>query len=176
MKLLTTLLTTVVFAGSAIAGPISTKNPKGPVMAPPPPSCDCFGPGLTTLGVFGGVIFPQSADDDSGGGGVLAEYFFTENIGIQGSYGVYATNSEHHQFDGSLVLRAPIRSLCIAPYALVGGGYSTNSNNNGTWHAGGGIDVRLDSWNCAGVFADGIYYWSDDSDHTIVRLGVKIPF
>lgn len=159
---------TAVLASSAIAGPIAAKNPKAPVM--PAPTCDCFAPGAS-FGAFGGAIFDRG--DNALGGGLLGEYFFTENIGLQGSYGVYATSKEHHAFDASLVLRAPIKSLCIAPYALVGGGYSVNSTSEGNFHAGGGIDIRLA--NCTGIFADGAYHWANEGDYTIVRLGVKIP-
>ncbi len=170
MKLLKTALLTAALASSAFAGSSYDKNP-APAPAAPPPGCGCFGPGAT-LGIFGGAIFNRDAD--SAGGGVLAEYFFTENIGIQGSYGVYATSSEHHAFDASLVLRAPIEDLCLAPYALLGGGYSTNATNEGNFHAGGGIDFRFSE--CVGIFADGTYHWANDGDYTIVRLGVKIPF
>lgn len=172
MKLLTTLLMTAALASSAIAGPIATKNPKAPVM--PDPGCQCFAPGAA-LGVFGGAILPNGrGGDDALGGGLLGEYFFTENIGIQGSYGVYATHSEHHAFDASLVLRAPIKSLCLAPYLLAGGGYSVNGTSEGNFHVGGGVDIRLAG--CKGLFADGAYHFANDGDYTIVRLGVKFPF
>lgn len=171
MKILTTLLMTAALASTAFAGPIA-KNPKAPVL--PPPTCECFAPGAA-IGVFGGAILPDGrGDDDALGGGVLAEYFFTENIGLQGSYGVYATDSEHHAFDASLVLRAPIKSLCLAPYVLAGGGYSVNGTSEGNWHVGGGLDYRFN--NCTGIFADGAYHWANEGDYTIVRLGVKIPF
>lgn len=176
MKSLTTLLMTVALASSAIAGPIAAKNPKAPVMPPPPAGCACFAPGFA-IGGFGGAIIPDSGDGELGGG-VLAEYFFTDYIGLQGSYGIYATDSEHHQFDGSLVLRYPITSICVAPYLLVGGGFSTNSTTVGDFHVGGGIEARFEGANCLGIFADGAYHWAgeDLEDYTIVRLGVKIPF
>ena len=170
MKILKVLMFTVAVASSAFGGTSYDKNPVAPTPTPPA-GCDCFAPG-GAFGLFGGAIFDR--DSDSLGGGVLAEYFFTEVIGIQGSYGAYATSSEHHAFDASLVLRAPIRSLCLAPYALVGGGYSVNSTSEGNFHAGGGVDLRLDS--CVGIFADGAYHWANAGDYTIVRLGVKIPF
>jgi hypothetical protein len=174
MKALATLLLTAALASTAIAGPISSKNPKAPVMPPPPAGCDCFAPGAA-FGVVGGAILPSDgAYDDALGGGLLGEYFFTENIGIQGSYGVYATDSEHHAFDAALVLRAPIKSLCLAPYILAGGGFSTNAENEGNWLVGGGLDYRFN--NCAGIFADGAYHFAENGDYTIVRLGVKFPF
>jgi len=172
MKILTTLLMTAALASSALAGPIA-KNPKAPVL--PDPTCECFAPGAA-IGFFGGAILPndRGGSDDALGGGLLAEYFFTENIGLQGSYGIYATDSEHHAFDASLVLRAPIKSLCLAPYLLAGGGYSVNGTSEGNWHVGGGLDYRFN--NCSGIFADGAYHFAEAGDYTIVRLGVKIPF
>lgn len=173
MKTLTTLLMTAALASSAIAGPIA-KNPKAPVL--PPPTCECFAPGAA-FGFFGGAAFDNGRNiDDSLGGGVLAEYFFTENIGIQGSYGAYATDSTLHNFDASLILRAPIKSLCIAPYAMAGGGVVTDGTTDGSFHAGGGLDVRFMS-SCVGLFADGAYHWAaNGGDYTLVRLGVKFPF
>jgi hypothetical protein len=174
MKRLAFLVLTLSLTCSAIAGPVTyTKNPTAPIL--PPTGCECFAPGFA-LGGFGGAIFGDNAGDDALGGGVLAEYFFTPYIGIQGSYGLYATDSEHHQFDGSLVLRYPIPSLCIAPYVLVGGGFSTNSDQQGDAHVGGGIEARFEGLNCLGVFADGAYHWDDNGDFAIARLGVKLPF
>ncbi len=177
MKSLLTLLAAVAVSGSVLAGPISYKNPKAPVMPPPPPTgCECFAPGLA-FGAFGGAFL---GDEEDFGGGVLAEYMFSEYIGIQGSYGLYATESEHHNFDAALVLRYPITSICLAPYALVGGGFSTNSENVGHFLVGGGLDFRIPSANCLSIFADAAYYFADrdegDDDTTIIRLGVKMPF
>lgn len=176
MKVLTSILMTAVLASSAIAGPIASKNPKAPVLPPPAPvGCDAFAPGFA-LAPFAGLILPDVGDNELGGG-IAAEYFFSEFIGIQGSYAVFATESEHHAFDANLVLRVPIKSACIAPYALVGGGYSTNSVQEANVHVGGGIDVRIPSLGGKGLFADGVYYFPEDTEeYTIVRLGLKIPF
>ena len=177
MKYLASLFVTVALASTAFAGPVtySSKNPKAP-MAPQPTGCECFAPGFA-LGAFGGGFLPEDGnEDDVLGGGVLAEYFFNEYIGIQGSYGIYATSSEHHQFDGSLILRYPITSICVAPYLIAGGGFSTNSDQEGDFHVGAGIEARIESLNCLGIFADGAYHFADDGDFTIVRLGVKLPF
>jgi len=56
MKSLLTILATVALSGAAIAGPVSYKNPKAPVMPPPAPTgCECFAPGFM-LGAFGGGV------------------------------------------------------------------------------------------------------------------------
>ena len=178
MKKIASLILSVALASSAFAGsPVtysSGKNAKTP-MAPQPTGCNCFAPGAD-FGFYGGAILNDKGGDDSLGGGVLADYFFTENIGVQGSYGIFATNSEHHEFDGALVLRAPIKSLCIAPYALLGGGFSVNSAQRGNYFVGGGLEARFSGAGCMGIFADGAYHFaSTGSDYTIVRLGVKFP-
>lgn len=170
------LLTVVTLTASSFAGTSYAKNTKNPI-APAPTGCDCFGPGFS-FGLYGGGFIPPHEHESELGGGAILEYFFNDWIGIQGTYGIYATNAEHHQFDGSLVLRYPIRSICIAPYAIVGGGGSTNSDRSGDWHVGGGIDARIPSSNCLGIFADGAYHFAEEGqqDFTIVRLGVKFKF
>lgn len=174
MKSLLTILATVAISGAAIAGPVSYKNPKAPVMPPPAPTgCECFAPGFM-LGAFGGAVL---GNEDALGGGILGEYAFSPYIALQGSYGLYATQSEHHQFDAALILRYPITSLCLAPYAMVGGGFSTNADTRGDFLVGGGLDLRLPSASCMSIFADGAWYVLGDNDNqTIVRLGVKFPF
>lgn len=178
MKTLATMFITVALVSSAFAGPVySEKGGKTVQPMAPPAGCDCFAPGFA-LGIFGsGIIFDGGSEDDALGGGVLAEYFFTENIGLQGSYGIYATNSEHHEFDAALVVRFPIKELCIAPYILGGGGFATNSDDAWNVFVGGGVEARFPGMDCMGVFADGAYHWSEDDDDnfTLVRIGVKFP-
>jgi hypothetical protein len=168
-----TLTASSLFAGSAYA----PKNAKEPVMPPQPVTgCDCFGPGAS-FDVFAGAIIPDGGDAEVGGG-VGINYFFTPIFGIDANYGAYATDSIHHQFDANLVLRAPINSACIAPYVLAGGGFATNSSNRGTYQVGAGIDVRIPSASCLGVFAEGLYHFASDdtADFTTARVGVRIPF
>lgn len=176
MKKLLTLIMSIALGSSAFAGSVSYSGKAGKAVQPVAPTgCDCFNAPIA-LGVFGGAILPNgNGTDDALGGGLLGEYFFCPNFGVQFSYAAYATNSEHHQFDGSLVFRYPITSLCIAPYILAGGGYSTNSDQSGDFHVGGGLEARFSKVNCLGVFADGAYHFSDNGDFTIVRLVVKFP-
>lgn len=178
MKSLTTILMSVALATSVVAGPVGSapKNAKAPVApAPAPAGCGCFGPGLSA-DVFGGAYLPEFGDEVLGGG-VGLNYFFSRNVGIDVNYGLYATDKEHHQFDANLILRAPIDSLCIAPYVLVGGGVATNSVTRGNYQVGGGLDVRIPSASCLGIFAEGAYHFSEEEpDYTTVRLGLRIPF
>jgi virulence family protein len=176
-KIASLIIAAALAAPSVFAGPVYTSSKGGKQVQPMAPiGCECFAPGFA-LGIFGAGILPDGEGDDALGGGVLAEYFFTENIGIEGSYGLFATDSEHHEFDAALVLRFPITDICIAPYIMGGAGYSTNSEEAWTLFAGGGIDVRLPDMDCMAIFADGAYHWSedDDSDFTLVRVGLKFP-
>lgn len=174
---LTTLLMTVALASSAAAGTVdSSKNAKGPVLPPPAPTCGCFGPGLS-VDAFAGAIFNRNGGDGDLGGGLGLNYFFNRNLGFNASYSVYDTSSQHHEIDGNLVLRFPIDSICVAPYVLAGGGYSTNGTSGGNYDAGGGLDIRFSPTSCIGVFAEGSYHWAaSGDDYTLVRLGVRIPF
>ena len=174
---LTALLMSLALASSAFAGTATSfaKNAKGPVAPAPAPTCGCFGPGLS-FDVGGAAIFDRGGEDALGGT-VGLNYFFSRNVGISTSYSLLATPSEHHEFDGNLILRAPIDSLCIAPYALVGGGYSTNGTSGGNYDVGGGLDIRFSPTSCLGVFAEGAYHFAaSGTDYTTVRLGLRIPF
>lgn len=179
MKTTTLLLAAFALATSAMAGPVtySSKSSKNVVQPQAAVGCDCFAPGAA-IGINGtGIIFDGNSDDNALGGGVLAEYFFTEIVGVQGSYNLLATDKEHHEFDAALVLRFPITSICLAPYIMGGGGYATNSFDSWNVFAGAGLELRLPEVNCMAIFADGAYHWADDdgADFTLVRLGVKFP-
>lgn len=177
MKTIASLFVTLALATTAFAGTESYSSKSTKAVVPPvvPTGCDCFGPGLS-LGLFGAGILPDEGGDDELGGGVLAEYFFNPYIGVQGSYGIFATEKEHHEFDTALVLRYPITSICVAPYVFGGVGYSTNSNDAWNYFVGAGLEARFSEASCFGVFADGAYHFAEDdsdSDFTIVRVGVK---
>lgn len=170
------VLTSGVFAGSDTY----SGGKGGKVVTLPQPSC--FSPGLD-IGVFGGGFLPMHNHDGykgALGGGVLVDYFFNNNLGIEFSYGAYATNGTQHLFDGDIILRAPIESVCIAPYLMVGGGFHVDGSSQGEYHAGAGIEAKLKSMDNVGLFADGAYHWhssgESDLDFTLVRIGMKFHF
>jgi len=175
MKSLTTLLMSLALASSVLAGPVASKNPKAPApVAPPAPGCGCFTAG-GSFDAFGAAIFEGGKSDF--GGGLGYNYFFNRNVGFDLNYSVFDTKSQHHEIDGNLIFRAPIDSLCLAPYALIGGGYSTNGTSRGNFDLGGGLDIRIPSVSCIGIFAEGAYHFAaEDSDYTTVRMGMRIPF
>jgi hypothetical protein len=168
-------LATGAFAGTAVS--YSSKSSKN-ISVPPALGCDCFAPGAA-IGIYGAYIDNESGgnEEDAWGGGVLGEYFFTDMIGVQGSYSLLATDSEHHEFDAALVVRFPITSICLAPYIMGGGGYASDSYNAWNIFAGAGFEVRIPDVNCLGIFADGAYHWSEDdgNDFWLFRAGIKFP-
>jgi len=152
---------------------------KGPVpQINVPAVCDCFNAGSSSVSVYASGLLPDSGAgelDDAFGGGLAYDYFFTPNIGVMVDATWSGTDSVTHLFTGSLVLRAPITSICLAPYVFAGGGYHTNGTSQDVWHVGGGLDYRIT--NCWGLFADARYTWaSDTQDYTIVRAGVRFGF
>ena len=153
---------------------------KNPIPPGPPIQvesvCDCFDPGKIQISLYGaGIIFDKGDLDDSLGGGLGFGYFFCENVGLEIDATWLATESELHNFSGSLVLRLPIKSACLAPYVLAGGGYEVDSLKQWTVHAGAGIDVRLgDGPMCPGFFADARYTWTEEeTDFTLIRAGFR---
>jgi hypothetical protein len=178
MKLTSLFIALALSGSSLIAGSgYAPKNAKEPVLpAPAPTGCDCFGPGAS-FDVFAGGIFPDGGDAEIGGG-VGLNYFFTPVFGVDVNYGVYATDSAHHQFDANLVMRAPITSACLAPYVLAGGGYATNSSNRATYQVGAGVDIRFQSSGCMGLFVEGLYHFTegDSPEFTTARVGIRLPF
>ena len=178
MKLASLLLLSVAFAATAVAGPVDYGKGSKDVSAPPPAS-SCFGPGFD-VGIFGGGYLPRNTSlrDDGLGGGILAEYFFCDYFGIQATYGAFGPAPVHHLFGGDIVLRYPVKSCCVAPYVLMGGGGIADSANFGFFEVGGGIEARFTSLSHLAIFADGTYHFCSESekDFTLVRIGVKFPF
>ncbi len=180
--------TTIITLATAALGLVSAqagtgyvsygKAPKAPAQVAVPSLCECFNGNTANFSVFAAGILPESSNvdlDDAAGAGIAASYFFTENVGLEGSYTLFGTDSAVHQLSGSLVLRLPIKSICLAPYALVGGSYHTDGVNQATYHIGGGLDYRFAS--CVGLFADAQYNFAEDTaDYTTVRGGVRFGF
>ena len=165
-------------SGTLHAGTSVDKNP-APKNAPPinvESVCDCFDAGKVTVSLYGaGIVFDSAPIDDALGGGIGLGYFFTDFAGVEVDATWLATDSVLHNFSGSVVLRYPVKSACLAPYVLAGGGYETDSVQQWTAHVGGGIDWRFGSGpNCLGLFADARYTWTEEeTDFTLVRAGFR---
>jgi hypothetical protein len=174
-------LFSLALLGTSLAATAGTKDMVLKEVPPPPAPAPCFAAGDFSLDLFAGYVW--AADEDSGDGtygdsatgGIGLNYFFTEMIGVGVDAYWYDSDGAIHSFDGSLIVRFPIQEACIAPYVFGGGGFSTDSTNQGTYHAGAGIEWKASS--TFGVFADGRYTWMDDTNDTVLaRAGVRFTF
>ncbi len=194
--IITTIITAALTATAAVAGtPAAARPTFGKGIAAPalnvPALCDCFEGNTASMSVYAGGLIVNSGSLNRGGShghgagqeslsdsfaaGISMNYFFTPIVGVEGDYTFAANSSEVNLLTGSVVLRAPIRAACLAPYAVAGGGLHADGVTQGVYHAGGGVDFRLA--NCFGVFADARYTWAEDTeDYTIVRGGVRFNF
>lgn len=181
--LLNVLAATACAVSSAHAGTgYVTYAGKSTVSQTPPmnvPSlCECFEANSASFSVYAAGLIPSNDKgelDGSFGAGISMDYFFTQYIGLEGDATWFAEDSAVHLFTGSVVLRAPIKDLCLAPYVLAGGGIHANGVTQGVAHLGGGVDFRM--VNCIGLFADARYTWADDtSNYTTIRGGVRFAF
>jgi len=162
------LLTFFVCTGSA--GEPDSKNPVEMVEILDP---EPFVPGLELDAFVAGAMKPGETGDALGGG-VGLSYLLTKNLGINANYAVFAYDNELHMVSVDSILKFPVNSN-LAPYLLLGGGLETDGSTEGLFRLGGGLDLSLGE--NMGIFADGIYNWVDsDSDFTIARFGVRIPF
>jgi hypothetical protein len=172
-----------IVAGFGLASGIAQAGPTAYYPAPknPPPPiqvesiCACFDEGKVSISLYGAGIVFDTLGDDALGGGLGVGYFFTEYTGVELDATWLATDQVLHNFSGSLVLRYPIKTACLAPYIFGGGGYATDSENQWTAHAGGGIDWRFGTGpNCFGIFADARYTWTEENmDFTLIRAGIR---
>jgi Outer membrane protein beta-barrel domain len=181
-SLITMLVTALgLAAGNVIAGeaPVAiSKNPKNPPQEIVVPAvCDCFNAG-PVFSIYGAGIIPDGDGilDDGLGGGLSLGYFVNENFGLEVDATWLDNDSLIHNLTASAVFRFPIKPACIAPYVFAGGGLETDSVNQGVYHVGAGIDIRLgDGPTCPGIFVDARYTFADKTqDYTIVRAGFRI--
>ncbi len=179
---ISTFAVVLMSSGAAFAGPMGFgKTPAAPALQVPS-LCDCFEANSASFSTYigglvssGGAGHGQESLKDAFAAGIALDYFMTENVGLEADATFIATSSEISLFTASVVLRAPIKSACLSPFVLAGGGLHADGVTQGVWHAGGGVDFRLA--NCWGIFADARYTWAEDSDcYTLLRGGVRFSF
>jgi opacity protein-like surface antigen len=201
MKHLTTsLLASLALLATASAGDhvYSTgKSYKAPVATVEPTGC--FSAHELQFDTFGQASFGSSDkiglfEDTAWGGGVGLNYFFHRNIGLgvdaawldakESALGNSSGGGDHtvlHNFSGSVIVRLPIDSICLAPYAYFGGGYHVDGENWASAHLGVGVEYRCVP-NKVGLFVDGRWtYLGDRFDQSdlnfwTVRAGLRLVF
>lgn len=140
----------------------------------------------TSLDLFGSVSVGQETinhiskdrvrDNGRIGGGIGVNHFFTRNLGIGGD--AYTENAAHSFVDSAsanLILRIPIDSIRLAPYAYGGGGYEFDSRELWFGQAGAGLELRFTKE--VGIFADARYVFTDGAkDLGVGRVGIRLSF
>ena len=142
--------------------------------APAPIDPACYGAGFEFGGFVSGLFPDNDSYDDAVGGGFSLGYFFNENFGLDFSAAWYDTDSTTHNYTLDAVYRFPIN--CVAPYVMAGGGIHTNSQTEGLFRFGGGVDVRL--FERTSIFADGTWniLGGDIEDYATARVGLRFAF
>lgn len=144
------------------------------------PAEPCFNDQEFQLDLFGSYTNTEGGGYKDGfGGGLGFNYFFTRNLGIGVDGNVLdAGVNGFWQTTGSIIVRFPIDSACLAPYIFAGGGGQFDQTSSGSVHAGGGLEYRVVPQRF-GIYAEGRYTWafaSGSDDHAQVRTGVRIVF
>ena len=179
MKTSLLLLAVAALAGSAVAGPYA---PMTPAPTPTYTAEQLFGPGLH-VGGHGLFLTPDADIDDTFGGGVNVDYFFSPFIGLQASasWADPGTSEIWHNYVLDFVVRVPIESAYLAPYAFAGGGAVVEDDANILGRAGVGIEFRPTA--AFGIFTDWSYTFpgggggeDDVEDYQMIRAGVKFGF
>ena len=142
----------------------------------------CFDQGWE-FSVYLSGYWPESSlvKSEEVGGGIGISYFFGHNFGFEGSYALHGGTQSEQVGKINAVYRLPLGGECcstIAPYFFGGPGVISSGPTEFMWNLGGGIDVRLESWGCIGLFADFSYNWVNQGlpDFTQWRAGFKVPF
>ena len=182
MKVVTALAIIGMGIGTAVAGPMGSPAPaaKGKtieIVEMEPIGCACFEPCKLEVSAFYTHAWSDhGALDGEDGGGISFGYFYNKFLGTRLSYAAIGSKP-YHDTSASLVARYPIESICLAPYALVGGGVLTNGSTGGTAHIGGGIEYKIEAANCLGVFVEGRYTWHDETDgYSNLSTGLRFSF
>jgi len=171
-----TALTPSANAGSY--GYYSGKDYKKEVIVEDVPLCNFRDMEFQVDGFFTGVAAQSSHGNtiNSGlGGGAGLNFIFARYFGIGTEMNWYSNNGvAEHILLGSFILRYPICSINIAPYAMVGGGAGWDGTTTGFGHVGGGLEWRPHP--NVGWFADGRYLYGTANPAALMRTGVRFAF
>ncbi|MDF1861937.1 MAG: hypothetical protein P1U87_17090 [Verrucomicrobiales bacterium] len=141
----------------------------------------CFDAGWEFSGYLSGYWPEDNRRSNELGGGVALSYFLGHNFGFEAAYALHGGANSEQIGKFNAVYRFPLGGECcstIAPYVFGGPGVISSGSSEMLWNVGGGLDFRLESWGCIGMFADFSYNWVDQGlpDFTQFRAGFKVPF
>ncbi len=203
-KLICTLVASAAIAATSFAGTASMSDGKSgksykEYKNPEQPAPTCFNDQelqLDTFGAYADGNAPSHAGpirDHGWGGGVGVNYFFARYFGL-GADGIWLYAKDNaaadganddsktfHSATGSLIVRYPIDSICLAPYVFAGGGFTVDGDQWASGHVGVGVEYRVVPHKI-GIFADsrwtyfGTRYGHDDQNNFLAKVGVRVVF
>lgn len=198
-KVVITLAACTAFAGSCFAGTETVSSGKThKEYKAEEPASTCFADTELQLDTFGAYVDGNSPNhagpirDHAWGGGIGVNYFFARyfGLGVDGYWvaaksnlaaGASEDTTTFHNGSGSFIVRYPIDSLCLAPYAFIGGGVHVDGDQFASGHAGVGVEYRVVP-NKIGIFSDarwnyfGTRYGHDDQNNFLVKAGFRVIF
>ncbi len=200
-KLTISLLASLAVAATTYAGTEIQSGKDKKVVVP----TTCFNDRELQLDVYGNYTVGEGPShagpvhDHAWGGGIGINYFFTRYIGI-GAEGMWEAGKDNaaavhhhdaggdhhgettfHNINGDLIFRYPIDSMCLAPYAFVGGGAVLDADDWAKAFVGVGVEYRVVP-NKVGIFTDarwnyfGDRYSRDTQNNFAFRAGVRWVF
>ncbi len=135
-----------------------------------------------SVAASGGAGFYNGTRRPAIGGNFGMNHFFTNYLGIGIDDSVVAIKTidggnsswkAGNNFQADLLLRYPICSLNLAPYAMVGGGGRWGAVDQGNGNVGGGVEWRF--MPKVGLFADARWLYGDQAlNLTLLRLGFRV--
>lgn len=192
-KLVFGLLATVALAATSLAGTASYHSGKTYKEYKQQEQPTCFSDTEIQADVFAAYGVGEGPNqvglfrDHGWGGGIGVNYFFARYFGL-GVDGYWLDAKSRggdsravHNVTGSVIVRYPIDSLCLAPYIFAGGGGHFDGEDWASAHAGAGLEYRVVP-NKIGVFIDGRWtylgdrFGNDDLNFTLVRTGIRWVF
>jgi hypothetical protein len=120
---------------------------------------------------------PGSANhliETGAGGGFAFNYIFFRYFGLGVENFWTANGPAVYHLGGYGILRYPIESLRLAPYALVGGGAGLGGTSFGYFNVGGGLEFRITP--NIGTFVDSRWYLGNPTNGSDIRAGVRLSF
>lgn len=109
------------------------------------------------------------------GGGFAVGHYFGYYVGAR--FDVNFSSVEHAKTNlgGDILLRFPIETARLAPYAFVGGGVQiADGSNDGFLRAGGGLEWRFTPH--FGIFSEASYAWVDQqntANNLTIKAGIR---
>lgn len=144
------------------------------------PICDCFDRGATSIDLFGAYVMPHRSGglDDSLGGGIALTKYKNSYLGFSvGAYWWDGGDDLVTSATASVIFRYPLRTLCVAPYAVMGFGGDFGSEGQVTGHLGAGIEIRVPDVKNLSLFIEGTYTWANATEnYAMFRLGTRYEF